>query len=323
MKVLILLNPASGKNAREPLREAISRYFPDSQIDYEIHETVKGEKTGDIVRARLRDGFDLVVAAGGDGTVSAVIDGLAGSSVPLAIIPAGTGNLIARELNIPLEIEEAVALIAGAHKFRKIDAMKIGKRVFVLNISLGISASVISGTSRKNKNRFGRIAYLGTSIRKLFTFRRHYLAVAVDGKIHSYRAVEVTISNCGILAKMLYPKGPDIRIDDGHLDVWILSAKTLLDYPRYLFQMITRRPAKHLSHFINAAKSVSIKSRVPLPVQADGDMIGTTPVEVEVLPGALTVLVAEKPAPLPDHNLDRNQILSQYLYGFAPADKRK
>jgi diacylglycerol kinase (ATP) len=201
--------------------------------------------------------------------------------------------------------------------------MRIGQRVYTLNISLGITASVIGGTTHQNKSRFGRIAYLWTGIRKIFTFRRRRLVVTVDGKVHTSRAVEVTISNCGILAKMLYPKGPDIRIDDGHLDVWILSAKTLQDYPRYLFQMITRRPAKTLSHFINAEKSVSIKSRVPLPVQADGDMIGTTPVEVEVMPGALTVLVCEKPVPVSDQDLDRDKVISQYISGFTPTGKRK
>jgi diacylglycerol kinase (ATP) len=323
MKAFIVLNPAAGKNDREPILEAINRYFTSSQIDYEIYETLKGDKPGDIVRARLRDSFDLVVAAGGDGTVSAVIDGLVGSAVPLGIIPAGTGNLIARELNIPLKIEEAVALIAGAHIFRKIDAMRIEKRVYVLNVSVGISASVVGGTTHKNKNRFGRIAYLGTAILKIFTFKNRHLAVAIDGKTQTYRAAEVTISNCDILSKILYPKGPDVSIDDGHLDVWILSAKTLLDYPQYLFEMITRRPAKHLSHFINSEKSVSIRSRVPLPVQADGDIIGTTPVEVEVLPGALTVLVAEKPIPVRDDDLDRNRVMSQYLSGFAHNSTRK
>ncbi|MCX6013557.1 MAG: diacylglycerol kinase family protein [Chloroflexi bacterium] len=312
MKVFIVLNPASGKNAREPILEAISRHFTGSQLDYEIYETVKGDKLGDIVRARLSDNFDLVVAAGGDGTVSAIIDGLAGSSVPLGIIPAGTGNMVARELNIPLEIEDAVALIAGAHKFRKIDAMRIGKRVYILNVSLGISASVISGTTHKNKNRFGLVAYVGAAILKIFTFRRRYLTVAVDGKTRAYRAVEVTISNCGILAKILYPKGPEI-----------LSWKTLLDYPLYMFEMITRRPTKRLSHSLNSEKSVSIRSKVPLLVQADGDMIGTTPVEVEVLAGALTVLVSETPVPVSDLDLDRNRVMSQYLSGFAKTGRRK
>jgi diacylglycerol kinase (ATP) len=323
VKALVVLNPASGKNSGELIRKALARYFTGSQIDYEIYETVKGDKPGDIVRSRLSESFDLVVAAGGDGTVSAVIDGLVGSSIPLGIIPAGTGNLIARELNVPLEIEDAAALITGAHTSQKIDAMKIGKRVYVLNVSLGISASVVEGTTHNNKSRFGRIAYILTGIARVFTFRNRYLAVAVDGKTRRYRAAEVAISNCGILAKILYPKGPDVRIDDGHLDVWILSSKTLRDYPWYLFEMITGRPAKHLSHFINSEKSISIRSNCPLPVQADGDIIGTTPVEIEVLASALTVLVAEKPVPVPDRDLDPNEVISRYMFGFTPTGRRR
>jgi diacylglycerol kinase family enzyme len=147
--------------------------------------------------------------------------------------------------------------------------------------------------------------------------------VAVDGKSLKYRAVEVAILNCGSLANVLYPKGPDIRIDDGHLDVWIVNSKTILDYPQYLFEMITRRPAKHLSHFINSKRSVFVKSKVLLEVQADGDIIGTTPLEVEVLAGALTVIVPEQPVPVPDDDLDPNRIRSQYLSGFARTGRRK
>ena len=323
MKVLIVLNPAAGKNARDLILESVLRNFTSSSIEYEIYETLQGDKIGDIIRTKLDQKFDLVVAVGGDGTVSAVIDGLVGKLVPIAIIPSGTGNLVARELNIPLDIEEAVTLVTGAHKFRKIDSMRIGQRVYSLNVSVGISASVIGGTSHQNKSRFGRIAYFWTAILKIFTFRNRLMSVIVDGKTHRGRTVEVTISNCGLLSKILYPKGPDVRIDDGHLDVWILSSKTLLDYPLYLFQMITRRPARHLSHFINAQKSVSIKSRMPLPLQADGDIIGTTPVVVEVLPSALEVLVPVTPLLKPDRDLDRERIMAQYLSNVGHTGKRK
>ena len=98
MKVFAVLNPAAGQETQESVRDALARRLGASHIPYEVHETVEGDRLGDIVRARLRDGFDLVVAAGGDGTVSGVVDGLVGSSIPLCIIPTGTGNLIAREL---------------------------------------------------------------------------------------------------------------------------------------------------------------------------------------------------------------------------------
>jgi diacylglycerol kinase family enzyme len=170
--------------------------------------------------------------------------------------------------------------------------MKIGKRVYVLNAGVGISAAVIGGTTSKNKSRFGRLAYLGTAF-KILRFRPRALAVTVDGKTRQYRAVEVAISNCGILAKALYPKGPDIRPDDGHLDIWILSMKTFGDYARYFFGIIVGRRANLKAQFLVAEKSVTITSRADLTTQADGDVIGRTPLEVEVLPSALTILAPE------------------------------
>lgn len=292
MKALVIMYPGAGKgDSSEAVREALGRHFTASHIAFQIHEPVKGDNPGEIVRTRLREGFDLVVAAGGDGTVSGVVDGLYGSSVPLGIIPTGTGNLIAREFGIPTDIAAAVALIAGAPRSMRIDVMRIGKRAYILNAGVGIGAAVIAGTTRKNKRRFGRLAYLATAL-KIFRLGPRPLDVTVDGKSYQVRAVEVAISNCGILARVLYPKGPDIRSDDGHLDVWILGMRTFLDYVRYLLGIAIGRRAK--AQFLVAQKSISIVSRVPLPAQADGDIIGTTPLEVELLPGALTVLV---PAP--------------------------
>jgi len=299
MKALVIFNPTAGEKERQVLSAALTRHFAPVRIEYEVYETRKEDRPAEIVRRRLRDGFDLVVAAGGDGTVSAVCDGLMGSSIPLGIIPTGTGNLIARELNIPDEAEAAVALIAGAPRTKKIDAMRIGKRVYVLNASVGISASVIGGTTRRNKGRFGHIAYIGTALLKVLSSKPRYLVVEVDGKAHPYHAVEVAIMNCGLLGKMLYPKGPDIRIDDGHLGVWILSMKTIWDYVRHVIGVVAGWPVHREAQFIKAEKTVSIRSRVPLQVQADGDMIGTTPIDVAVLPGVLIVLAPEKPVIVP------------------------
>ncbi len=170
--------------------------------------------------------------------------------------------------------------------------MRIGKRVYVLNAGVGISAAVIAGTTGKSKRRFGRIAYFATAFR-IFKFMPRHLDVTVDGTTRKYRAVEVAISNCGILARMMYPNGPDIRSDDGHIDVWILSMRTFLDYCRYLLGIVFGWRAN--AQFLTAEKNVTITSRVPLSVQADGDIIGTTPLVVEVLPGALTVLVPKLP----------------------------
>lgn len=312
-KALVILNPSAPPGVRESVLAALDRNFPAAGIEYAIQEPRKGDPFGEIVRARLGEGFDMVVAAGGDGTVSAVVDGLAGSAVPLGIIPTGTANLVARELNIPLDPHGAAELIAGAPPSRMMDAMRIGSRVYVLVAGIGISASVAGGTTRGNKRRFGLVAYLGAAILKVFEFRPRHIEVIVDGVSRKHRAVEVAILNCGILAAMLFPKRPDIHVDDGHLDVWILDTKTLLDYPRYLFRIVARRPGNPRAHFIEAERSIAVRSAAPLPVQADGDVIGTTPVDIEVIRGAVRVFVPEKPAVEPGLQLAREIFMTQYL----------
>lgn len=305
MKVFVVLNRTSGQSVRERVRGALDSHFGSSRIPYEIHETQRGENLSEIVRERMRHGFDLAVTAGGDGTVSAVIDGIAGSPIPLGIIPTGTGNLIARELGIPEDVDDAVTLIAGTPRLRKIDVMKIGDRMFVLNASVGISAAVISDTTRKSKHYFGRIAYFWNTIPKMFTLKRRQLVVTVDGSGQEYRAIEVAIMNCGILAKMLYPKAPEIHIDDGYLDVLILGTKPFRDFPLYIFGILAGRSPDIISRFIKVQRRVTIRSNVPLPVQADGDMIGTTPLDVEILPGAVTVLVPEEDVVIPALDSDQ------------------
>jgi YegS/Rv2252/BmrU family lipid kinase len=286
MKALVILSAVAGKGSNG-IRDAISQQFGRANIECEIRETARGDKPEEIVRSR-RGEFDLVVAAGGDGTVSCAFDGLHGSSIPLGIIPTGTGNIVAREFKIPTDIDGAIALITGAHHLKKIDAMRIEDRVYVLNAGVGINAVVVARTTRKSKQRLGRLAYLATTL-GMFRIRPRTMDITIDGITRTHRAVEVAISNCGTIARAVYPTGPDIRADDGHLDVWILEMEKVSDYVRYLVGIVFgRRPN---AKFFTASRQVTIQSRRPLTAQADGDLIGNTPLEVEVLAEALTLVV--------------------------------
>jgi diacylglycerol kinase (ATP) len=321
-KAFVILNPGASTCSPGAVRRALEKHFTGNGIAYDIHEAMEGERLADSVRTRLDDGFDLFVAAGGDGTVSAVIDGLAGSSIPLGIVPTGTANLVARELGIPLDADAAVKLISEAHRTRNIDAMKLGDRLYVLIIGVGFSASVAGGTTKKNKSRFGILAYVGAAVLKVLEFRARHVELVVDGVTHKVKPVEVAIANCGILAKLLFPQGPDIRVDDGLLDVYVVDAATLVDYPRYLLSMLTRRPAAPRVHCLDAHNSIVIRSRRPLPVQADGDVVGTTPIEIKLVPGAVHVFVPEEPAAEPHVHLARDIFAAQYLPGFKKGEAR-
>jgi len=292
-KALIIVNPVVGADATDALREELDNHFPGADIRYEIYETQPDVHVGDVVRAKARDGISFVVAAGGDGTVAGVIDGLVGSCVPLGIVPIGTGNILARELGIPLETGDAVALLAGAPRERRIDALRIRERVFVLGASMGISATIIDDTTRAEKNILGLAAYIGTGLWCAPACKAQRVAVTIDGQTRRFLAMDVAVLNCGLLSGTIYPKGADVRLDDGQLDVLVLRMKGLLDYPRYFFDLLLRRPTTPLASYFRAERKIVLRSRIPQNVQADGDIIGQTPVEIDVLPASVRVLVPD------------------------------
>ncbi|MDD4101553.1 MAG: diacylglycerol kinase family protein [Kiritimatiellae bacterium] len=292
MKALFVVASTVGEFDRETLRLAAQAHSEACGFEFDICIVSPGEDITAAIARNDMSGIGCLAAVGGDGTVSAVAHELVGRGLALGIVPAGTGNLVARELGVPLAIGEAVALIARGGGLRRIDAMQIGDRTYLLNAGVGINAEVIDQTSRLGKSLFGRSAYVGTAVWKVLQARPQRFEVTVDDDTNVYNATDIAISNCGILARALNPNGPDIRADDGQVDVCILCMKTPLEYPWYYFlKRIAPGRVNKIIHEMPALKRVTIKSAAPVIVQADGDIIGNTPLTIEVLPKAVTVIV--------------------------------
>ena len=144
-----------------------------------VCEPAPGESLFEQVRDAVASGCDLVVAAGGDGTVSAVADALAGGQVPLGIVPLGTANVLAGELGIPFDLDLACALLAGDHAFAKIDAMELRGKHYVTQVGVGLDAEMIRDTPDEHKRRFGRVAYLWTAAARLLGARSRRFTLTV------------------------------------------------------------------------------------------------------------------------------------------------
>ncbi len=292
MKARFVVAPTVSEHDRETLRLAARAHADLSGLDYDVCEVKPGEDMAAAITRHDLSGIACLAAVGGDGTVSAVAHEVAGKGMDLGIVPAGTGNLVARELGVPLEIGAAVAVVARGAGNKKIDAMQIGGRTYLLNAGVGINAEVIDQTSRLGKSLFGRTAYVGTAVWKVLQAKPQRFEVTIDGGARVFNATDIAISNCGILARALNPNGPDIRVDDGQIDVCVLCMKTPLEYPWYYFlKHIAPERVNKIMHEIPALRSVKIESSRPVIVQADGDIIGETPVLIEVLPRAVTVIV--------------------------------
>lgn len=295
-RALVVLNPAARGGNAAPVQAAVQRHLSGANREYQVHRAREGENITDTVRNMLDQRFDLFVAAGGDGTVSGVASGLLGSGIPLGILPVGTGNVVARELGIPMNLDRALALLVGPHTIRTIDAMQAGDQLYLLAAGAGISGRVMRDTPRDAKRRFGRLSYLWPGIIGLFGLQLAHFEVVVDGRASRVRASEVMVANSGAAGDPHVRWGPNVRWDDGQLDVCLVRARTLLDYLVLAGRALLGRPSRDPNlRFLTARQSVIIRSEEPLPAQGDGDYIGQTPLQVQLLPAAVRLVVPLAP----------------------------
>ncbi len=293
--IFFVYNPVAGADDAGAGKGEIEKRLQASKWRYSIYETTGKESLPDVVRQAVDKGFDLVVAAGGDGTVSMVAAGLVGTKIPLAIVPLGSGNVIAQELDLPQNAPNAMDLLLGGHAIREIDAMQIDGKYFFLTVSVGISTDIIQDTKREQKRRFGFLAYVWNAGSKLGGFRLRDFTLVVDGQQMSGWASEIAIANCGILGMKGLRKELGILPDDGRVEVCIIRSRTLLDVANLAWNVFVKRDKGHPEmHCIHAHQSVYIKTAEPIDVEADGEILHQTPVELKVIHNAIRVIVPEK-----------------------------
>ena len=286
-RAFVVLNPNSGRADVERLRQLLASRLDEQRWVHDVHEITGDEDVAAIVRAACARGADIVIAAGGDGTVASVVNGVWQSSASIGILPAGTGNLLTRALAIPNTIEPALDLIVGDHALQPLDLMQIGDQVFVLDVSAGISARAMRDTPPEHKQRFGMVAYVWPMIRDLIRLRRRDFNLTIDGLRTRIRASEILVANGA------FPQGSPEDFNDQQFNVYILAARRLPDYLRLLWGFVRgswkRQPGLHT---LTVRKSITIAAiGHPQPTQADGEPIGSTPITVQLIPSAVRVIV--------------------------------
>lgn len=288
----IFYNPVAGRTEPEAFLKLLEERCAARGQVYELYETQAGDDLAALAHEALRRGVTRFAAAGGDGTVAGVADGLVGSDATLAILPAGTANVLARELGLPTDMGQAIDLLLAAPATRTIDAMKMGGKHYLLHIGVGITSLMQRDTSRELKRRFGRLAYLATAVRWLFDFQPTRFMIVVDGERHRRSASQVLVANGGTFGGAALHWAETIDPADGQIDVVVVYAETLRDYLRVgLSMLIGRQHSLGRVRIYPARRHISLSARHPLPVQADGELAGKTPVQIEVVRGAVKVVV--------------------------------
>jgi len=255
-----------------------------------LETTVEDPGIG-MCRQAVDEGCDVVFVAGGDGTVMAAATAMASSGVPLAILPTGTGNLLARNLDLPLNDENACLRIGIAGRDRAIDVAGVADRKFVVMAGLGFDAAIMRDAPEGLKKAVGWPAYVVSAAKHLRGRGMRVTITLDDGTPLQRRVRTVVVGNVGKLQGNI-PLLPDAQPDDGILDVVVISIRNVLDWIRVGGRVMRRAdvPDRRMERF--TAKHVVVEASHTQPRQLDGDVIEPGKVmDIQVEPGALTVRV--------------------------------
>jgi len=295
-RLLLLMNPQArqGTKNEEHINELLL-CLRGHGIDATCQVTSTVDDCSKLAHEAAVAGYDIVAAAGGDGTIQSVVSGLVGTNTALGILPMGTMNNLARSLGIPLDVMEACDTLAMgiAHP---IDVGYVNGHMFLEVVSIGIEASIITiGESARRKGPIEVIQAMISSLNVLNTSHIHRVTLILDGKRLQVRTRQITISNSAFYGLGL-SMAPDASLDDGKLDVIItrqLHRHELIGY--YLAIFLGKHPTdSHIDMY--QARTIHVASRYPLPVAMDAQLIGETDITVTTKVAALRVIVPQHPA---------------------------
>ncbi len=324
---LFVINPKAGRATEEEFEQTLQaelQKLPAS--DETIHVQRFVPESPEQMRFRLHEGLsreavDAVGVVGGDGTIMEVLPVMVNfPQVPLALIPYGTGNLLAANLDIPRDIAGALKVLFDGQP-RKIDLGKIDHHYFALLAGIGAVADIMEQTSSRHKKLLGIWAYLWDGLRTILFPKRSRFTITADGRTFRTRGVAVVISNAAGFMGPCLPLTPEAEPDDGLLDVCLIKTRSRRDYLPAILKVMQRPGVNTFDQNIDyfQVRRLLIDAKPTLKVQADGNIIGTTPVEIEIIRNRLQVMVPRKAFEKTNEALQRasehtlNEILASYL----------
>ena len=292
-RIRVLVNPNSGEKAGIPtntatedeVRAALEPYFPELGANLVL--TASEDEAIAATRDAVAKGYEIVVAAGGDGTVGTVACELLGKETALGILPLGSVMNVARMLDIPRDLEGAAAIVATG-EVRTIDVGEAKGQIFFEGGSVGLNAAVFREAQQADSDR-RRYRALGAALWVLLRYRPPRMVLNLDDRVLTTRALAVAVAN-GPYSGLGFTVAPDAAIDDGKFDVVIFSRFSRTELIRYFASIAFGRRRYSAKTATYRSSRVHIEGVHLLPCRADGHDLGSTPVEYVVRPSALRVV---------------------------------
>jgi YegS/Rv2252/BmrU family lipid kinase len=287
MRVVLLVNPEAG--VRPAAAGILEEALRGRGATVETAVTTRAGEGRVIARQAADAGADVVFACGGDGTLNEAVNGLAGTPTALAVYPAGTVNVWAREVGVPADPVRAANLLWEG-EWRWIDLGRAGQRYFLLMAGVGFDADVASRVTRPEKRRWGPLAYIGRGIVTAIRWPRQRMWMNLDGRSLRRRLLFVVVGNTRLYGGVVNITYRAVA-DDGLLDVCLFGGQGLGEKLLHALRIATGSHTRHPTVEYYRVRRFSLVTRPRLAVQVDGDTIGSTPMTFEACPRALKVIV--------------------------------
>jgi len=316
--VLVIVNPISGR-AQEDTPKDITGQLETHFAAYDYHADIrltsaKGDAHAWAMGAKHHH-FDSVAVVGGDGTIMEVISGMlsAHACLPLFVLPAGTGNLLARTLHIPEDpVTALLALLEGETRALDVGYIKNKRRYFIVAAGAGVDADTMRDANRDSKARFGRQAYVWAILRNLFQRRVVDVTLWLEETTSEttpemtpettpettpemmsvrLRAHSVLVFNASEINVGPLRVGPGVTPHDGMLEVAVLRGVNVWSFLVDAWHLLSHTLRHRNAPDRYSVRRVHIAAKPALLTQADGDVLGETPLDIEVLPHAIDVMV--------------------------------
>ena len=294
-RIGIIFNPYAGglKGSKRARLDLAVDVFRKAGRKVELYATPGPERAGELAQHAIRDGCDLILAAGGDGTINEAVNGIAGSRVPFGALPAGTANVLANEVGLSNRPDRAAAQILHAVPARialgALDRSGLPRRHFILMAGVGLDARIVYELDLNLKARLGKLAYWHGGFRQLGRSVPRF-SICVNGAQHEASFALITrVRNYGGDFQI----ARRVRLTDTDFEIVIFENNEWRDYVRFFGAVVTNRldrtPGVVVCRAMNAVLGAPEDSRIY--VQTDGESVGNIPAVISSVPDALTLMI--------------------------------
>ncbi len=285
--VHFIINPASG--SEEPILSYINTAFDESGIEWDISVTKRNVSTADVAQ-QLIGKTDMIAVYGGDGCVTEVAAALHGKNIPMAIIPGGTANVMAKELGIDTDSKVALKMLAdGDYEIKQIDMGMVNDEPFLLRVNLGIMADMVLEADRNLKDNLGQLAYGVSAVKTIATAEQQKYKLLIDGEAVEESGVSLTVTNSGHIGIGNFALQPGISITDGLLDIVLIRNNDIGTLLKAAGSTLLQNETDAVAHW--ACKEVTIESTGELSFIRDDVEEKASTLKIGIVPASVSIAV--------------------------------